>query len=387
VRILVNTTSCRTGGTLQTSSAFITEALRDDSGIDWRYVVSPDGLFQLEQFGIQRPETMTVLEGVPASNRAARRELLAIEAKENPDCVLTFSGPAYVHFRSFHIVGCSAPWVTHASWAAFRSLNSVRDWAECIVRTAYKRYWFSQADAWIAQTETGARGLRNRLKLPADRITVISNTCGERYHQQQGEKPFPAPDQPIQLLFFSAPYKHKNFDILPDVARELEKRMPNRPFKFVVTLSPGDRICKALVSKAERLGVSDRIENAGPIPVARGPDMYRASDICFLPTLLETFSANYPEAMAMGVPIVTTDLDFARDVCDDAALYFEPQNAVSAADTLVRLLGDERLWKQQIAGGKRVLKRFPTPRERFEAYRDFLVSFRDQAKPARERVH
>lgn len=35
-----------------------------------------------------------------------------------------------------------------------------------------------------------------------------------------------------------------------------------------------------------------------------------------MPTVLEVFSATYPEAMAL--PIVTSDLDFARDICDNA---------------------------------------------------------------------
>ena len=365
---------------MQTSSAFIIEALRDPAGIDWTFAAPREGARQLEQFGVKAPATMTIFDEAPASSRSTRRALSDLEAHTQPDCVLTFSGPAYVRFRSFHVLGCSAPWVTHASWAAFRSLGSVRDWTDCLVRNAYKSIWFRRADAWIAQTEAGAHGLAKRLGLPTERITVIPNTCGERYRTEHGEKPFPTPGQPIRLLYFSAPYKHKNFEVLPYVARELAARLPSLDFKIVVTLSPEHRLCKALLASAERLGVAHRIENAGPIPVAKGPDMYRTSDICFAPTLLETFSATYPEAMAMGLPIVTTDLDFAHDVCDDAALYFRPQDASSAGDCLVRLLTDPSLWQRQIARGKEVLPRFPTLRERYEAYVRLLLSYRDASK-------
>jgi glycosyltransferase involved in cell wall biosynthesis len=108
--------------------------------------------------------------------------------------------------------------------------------------------------------------------------------------------------------------------------------------------------------------------------VADGPDLYKSADICLLPTLLETFSATYPEAMAMGLPIVTTDLGFAHDVCDDAALYFRPQDAQAAADCILRLVDDPQLWTQQIARGKEILKRYPTPQERYDQYIALLHS-------------
>lgn len=38
-----------------------------------------------------------------------------------------------------------------------------------------------------------------------------------------------------------------------------------------------------------------------------------------MPSLLECFTATYPEAMRMERPIVTTDLAFAQGLCGEAA--------------------------------------------------------------------
>ena len=38
------------------------------------------------------------------------------------------------------------------------------------------------------------------------------------------------------------------------------------------------------------------IENIGPVPVNQGAKLYQESDICFVPSILETFSATYLEA-------------------------------------------------------------------------------------------
>lgn len=371
MKVLLNTSTLHKGGVLQTSSAFILQALRHDDGIEWILAVSKTVARELAQFGAELPSSSIVLDELPSHSRAARRQVAELEARVKPDCVFTFSGPAYVRFRNFHVMGCSNPWVTHSTLTAYRSLFP-KGWMDNIARNLYRAYWFTQADAWVVQTETARVGLHRRLRRPLDRIAVISNTCGEHYLSQPGHCPFPKPGQPVRLLSFAAPYRQKNQDLIPYLIRELQRLRPGLDFKFVLTLPPEHYVGREVLGLARRLGVEDRIENLGPVPVARGPELYRSCDICFLPTLLETFSANYPESMAIGLPIVTTDLGFAHDVCDDAALYFRPRDARGAAEAILRLLDDQTLWDRLINRGKEVLTRFPTPEQRYRAYIQML---------------
>jgi glycosyltransferase involved in cell wall biosynthesis len=141
---------------------------------------------------------------------------------------------------------------------------------------------------------------------------------------------------------------------------------------------------------AKALGVGSRINNLGVVPVVAGPSLYESCDICFMPTVLECFSATYPEAMAMGLPIVTTDLGFLRDVCQDAALYFPPNNSRIAAERILELLGSESLWNRLIMAGKRVLRGLPTASERFRMYVQLLKQMRktpEQASPLTHLPH
>ena len=61
------------------------------------------------------------------------------------------------------------------------------------------------------------------------------------------------------------------------------------------------------------------------------PSLYEQADVMFQPTLLECFSATYPEAMKMQRPIVTTDIEFAHGLCGPAAHYYSPLSAEDAA--------------------------------------------------------
>lgn len=89
----------------------------------------------------------------------------------------------------------------------------------------------------------------------------------------------------------------------------------------------------------------------------------------------------------MGLPIVTTNLRFARDVCGAAGAYFEPMNARDAAHTIGRLCEDEGLWKSLVAEGKRILRTLPNQEMKYELYRncidDLYYRFNSQGKTLR----
>lgn len=92
-----------------------------------------------------------------------------------------------------------------------------------------------------------------------------------------------------------------------------------------------------------------------------------------MPTLLESFSGTYLEAMKAGCPILTSDRDFAREVCGEAALYFDPLDADSIVRTILRLRDEPGLRQRLIAAGqKRLQQRFPTWAEVTERYVELL---------------
>jgi glycosyltransferase involved in cell wall biosynthesis len=82
------------------------------------------------------------------------------------------------------------------------------------------------------------------------------------------------------------------------------------------------------------------------------PALYTACDLLLLPTLLESFSGTYIEAMHYGVPVCTSDRDFAHVVCGEDAVYFDPTSAQDIHATIRRLLDDPALKARLIEGGR-----------------------------------
>jgi glycosyltransferase involved in cell wall biosynthesis len=75
------------------------------------------------------------------------------------------------------------------------------------------------------------------------------------------------------------------------------------------------------------------------------------------PTLLESFSGTYIEAMHFGLPIITSDLDFAHTVCGDAAIYCDPLSIKSIRDAILRLKKSPVLCDELVEKGYKRLKK------------------------------
>jgi len=101
--------------------------------------------------------------------------------------------------------------------------------------------------------------------------------------------------------------------------------------------------------------------------------LYEQSHVIFLPSLLEVFSAVYPESLCTGVPLVTTDLRFSRDVCKDAAIYFEPTNAHSAAERIVHLAENEEAWRDISARGQELYKELPDAAAKWQLQKGMIL--------------
>ena len=369
MKVLLNCSTLVKGGSLQVAVSFIRQALHKPCGIEWHFAVSREVLDELTRYGVGKNlSTLRLIKRSPARNSEARKTLKELEEAIAPVVVFTIFGPAYVIFRAPHLCGVGNGWVTHSTWLAFKTLGSLRRSLGAIAGLLYKAYWYHKADFWITEAAVAKNGLVRRLSLPSENIAIVQNTCGQEYIDSEGVASFPNRNQRVRILCLSAYYPHKNLQIIPSVAKALRQADPDLDFEFVVTLPADSDGLSAISQIAKRLGVTDRIQNYGRVSVADGPMVYRSCHIAFLPSVLETFSANYPEAMATGRPIVTTDLGFAREICKRAALYYQPMNAAAAAATLLTLCRDEVLWMNLIREGKRVLQELPTPDSKYEQY-------------------
>lgn len=367
MEFILNATTLTKGGSLQVATALILESVADSANINWHFAISNSVAEEVSRF-IDLPPTATIFQKSPARDMTTRQQLTQLALRHPSAVVFTVLGPAYVRFPIPHLLGFADGWVTHPTWAAYRTLRFPKEMISFVATSLYKAFWLRRADHWCVETEVARQGLHRRVGIPLSKITVVPNTCGDHYRFKTSFQTARPQSGRLRLLCFAAPYPHKNLTLLPEIALHLRRHEPELDFEIVLTLPAECVLLRQIILHAQRLGVSEHFQNYGPVAVLDGPKLYRTCHICLLPTVLETYSASYAESMAMGLPIVTTDLNFAHDACGDAALYFPARDAHLAALQIRRLIHDPILWQQLTARGKQIAEALPTPRKRYEMY-------------------
>jgi len=386
--VLVNATSVVVGGGVQAAVSFIRHVLDRPSGLQWHFALSRAVASQLPAFGISERELRAELfQSPPARDRSARKLLRKLETRIGPDAVFTIFGPAYVRFQAPHLCGVGDGWVTHATPVAYGALGGAHRAIGAFLKSIYKGLWFRVASRWVVEEQSARQGLCRRFGIPADRIHVVANGCADHYQITAPVPPLLTRNGRFRLLTFASYYAHKNLEIIPVTAAHLKRLGMEQCIEFVTTIRPDEPGMARLAAMARDLGVTGMLNNVGPVDISDGPRLYKSCDAVFMPSLLETFSATYPEAMAMGLPIVATDLEFARNICGKAAIYYSAKDPAAAAEAIRNVYHSPQLRARLVAEGTRRLSDFPTAGEKNAAIVELIRQTARDGRAGREELH
>lgn len=137
-----------------------------------------------------------------------------------------------------------------------------------------------------------------------------------------------------RLFYLTRYYPHKNLEVLLRMFDRFRDDLSSVVL-FVTISRDHHPAAGKFLDGIKAKGLSERIVNLGPIPQERLAAHFLNVEGLLMPTLLESFSGSYLEAMHFGVPILTSDLDFAHEVCGDAASYFDPWDDASIRDAIL----------------------------------------------------
>ncbi len=220
----------------------------------------------------------------------------------------------------------------------------------------------ARTDLVLCQTPVAERRFRDWFGYRGG-SAICPNALSEDVRQAPRDAPPPASlaalGERFKLLCVSRWFPHKNLEALIEVFRRHGRDLPD--VVAVTTVSPGDHPRAAGFLRAIRApDLAGRIVNVGGIRQEELASYYRACQAAILPTLLESFSGTYLEAMHFGVPILTSDRDFAREVCGEAACYFDPLDAATVRDAILAVRSEPARAAALVEAGRRRLAAMPT---------------------------
>ena len=120
------------------------------------------------------------------------------------------------------------------------------------------------------------------------------------------------------------------------------------------------------------MGLKDIIINLGQVPINQMSGIYNRIDALLMPTLLESFSIVYLEAMYHRVPILTSNMWFARSICGNAAQYFDPLDENDIYNSIEKVLTNNKLRTTLIKKGVVQLSQFPSCDKTFTTINGFI---------------
>jgi len=108
----------------------------------------------------------------------------------------------------------------------------------------------------------------------------------------------------------------------------------------------------------EETGLSDYIHLLGFVDDEDLPTLYSASECLVITSLYEGFGLPILEAMACGIPVITSNLSSLPEVCGQAGILVDPLDTTAITNAIQSVLSDETQREQMIQAGFKQVANF-----------------------------
>lgn len=145
-------------------------------------------------------------------------------------------------------------------------------------------------------------------------------------------------------------FERKGHDDILAAAPEVLRSNPDVRFVFI-----GDGILRdRLIDEAARLGLRHAFNFVGLVPPTRIPELLGAVDAVVHPSLREGLARVLPQALLVGRPVVSYDVDGAREVVlPETGILLAPRDVAGLARSVLRLAADPDLRRAMGEEGRR----------------------------------
>ena len=204
------------------------------------------------------------------------------------------------------------------------------------------RYAARRAAAVFTVSNFSKEEIHARYAVPSHRIHVTYNGVdSNRFHPRCASDPrLERLGLNSQGYFLSVGRlePRKNHEKLVEAYSQLPADFPP-----LVLVGQPDFGYDPIFKRIRDLGLQSRVRVLNDIEDDLLPVIMRHARVFVFPSLAEGFGLPIVEAMASGVPVITTDRAALPEVASEAALYVTPENPKEIANAIHRVFLDEKL--------------------------------------------
>jgi glycosyltransferase involved in cell wall biosynthesis len=231
------------------------------------------------------------------------------------------------------------------------------------LRRLYFKLTIKSTDVIIVQTNYMKRLISDKYALSNIDIKVLPNPITDMLSGRKKRIKRPTLSE-FFFLYPSRYYPHKNHSFIVKLAQKYSSELREKNMKFLVTINP--KLAKdtvRLLNLIRNEGLDDIVINIGELSQEELVEYYLKAELLFFPSKSESFGNPIVEAMALGLPIVVPDLDYARILCEDSAVYYKRDDIHDAYNKLISICENDALWNCYSQKSFEQSKSFPSVSE------------------------
>jgi glycosyltransferase involved in cell wall biosynthesis len=233
-----------------------------------------------------------------------------------------------------------------------------------------------RAHAIITVSESSKRDIVAHYDIAPERVTVVYEAaapeflCGSQAAMEHARKRYALPEH--FLIHVGTIEPRKNLSRLIEALHLLRERGLEIP---LVVVGAKGWLYNQLFRRLKELEIGDNILFPGYVAANDLPALYSAATAAVMPSVYEGFGLPVLEAMACGIPVISSDTSSLPELGGEAAFYFDPYDLGGMVDAIRAVWTDADLRADMTLRGLEQAAKFSWQRaadETLRVYEDVL---------------
>ncbi|AVZ86872.1 glycosyltransferase [Acinetobacter sp. WCHA45] len=375
MKILVDASLVSKGGGVQVALAFL-ENISKDPCFKAICIVNEVIDRQLDYSVKDNFYFYCVEESVPIYKKFRQgKRISVLERRFNPELVFVVFGPAYWKPKAKTLQGFALGKMLYE-----KELNI--GLYERVLNFIKKKIFQRSQSYLLVETELVKEKLAAHFNYSLDKIYVIGNSYSPNFKKNildNRTQIFPIKDK-FRILVPGSYYPHKNVEKIILALAEIKKNpvfQHNLEIVFTIPKESIDWINLSILAKNN--AVEEFISTTGFVENSKFAELYLASNAVICASLVESSTAVFPEAFLAERPLLVSNRPFATELCENAALYFDPLDEKSIAKAILQIIIDVNLRDVLVQNGQKVLlKNYPSAEQKWALQRNLITHLYSQ---------
>ncbi len=219
------------------------------------------------------------------------------------------------------------------------------------------------------------------LNVPEEKISVIYEGAGTKHtprgwqaERSEAMTPLGWESEGSFFLHVGNLYPHKNMNLVLQSLKKIREE-DNLPIQLIIA-GKEDYFYKRFQKKVKEMGLENQILFLGEVSDSKLHELYQNAIALISPSLMEGFDLPTVEAMTNNCLVLASDIPVHKEICKDAAIYFDPEREEDLISKMKQVYKNEKeMYKEKIKSGKSRASKFnweQMARETLKLYEDSI---------------